>query len=131
MVLSMEKQIQLRERSLMLARDRAEYAVALELARAMLAAAEHLKSIASGLAAEFGLVKWREAGGSIDESLVDVLLNGLECDLPIEWRQAVVDAVPEVPVGFDDDELRAESERVRDRVQGVVRNLAGLGESQD
>jgi len=137
MLLSEEKRQEGRAWLLTVAADRAERATALKLSRAMLAAAEHLKSMASGLAAEFALVKWQAGAGGVDESLVDAVLNGLECDFPINWRDEFVGNAPSIPDGVDDqlnidsDTIRDASDRVRRRVQGAVRSLAGLGESDE
>lgn len=133
-LLSEEKRQEGREWLLTVAADRAERATALKLAKALTAAGEHLKSLASGLAAEFGLVKWQAATGPIDEALVDVMLNGLGCDFPINWRDEFVGNAPSIPddvdaqLNIDSDTIRDAADRVRQRVQGAVKNLAGIGE---
>ena len=133
-ILSEENKQEGREWAKTVARDRAERAIALKLARAMLAAAEHLRSMASGLAAEFELVKWQAGSDAIDEELVDSLLNGAACDLPICWIEEVRNAAPHIPQAVNDeldigsDDIDAIAAIVRDRVQSVVVNLAGLNE---
>jgi hypothetical protein len=115
-----------REWSLTIAADRTEREVALTLADAMVAAANHLKASASALRAEFGLP--RDVRGSMlhnpkpNEQLVDHILSSLSLDLPVDWRAECVNCAP-FAHEFEDDELDQLVGKLRERVQSFVKSL--------
>ena len=110
----------------MIAADRATREVALTVADAMIAAANHLKVSASALRTEFGLP--RDLRGATlhnpkpDEGLVDHILSGLAVELPVDWRAECVNCAP-FAHEFADDEADQLAANVRDRVQSALKEL--------